>query len=65
MSAVEVNQVYCRMKKHTNPKCFDMALDFLNQFVVAGVSYPDALKKVLEHFNQVNQANLEAAYQRA
>lgn len=65
MSAVEVNQVYCRMKKHTNPKCFTMALDFLNQFVVAGVEYSDALEKVLHHFNQVNRESLEQAYAKA
>lgn len=65
MSAVEVNAVYCRMKKATNPKCLNAALDFLNQFVVAGVEYPDAVSKVLAHFNGVDQAKLREAYDKA
>lgn len=64
MESEKVQQVFVRLAKESRKTNFEMALDFLNQFVVAGVEYPQALKNVLDHF-KVDRARLEAAWAKA
>lgn len=65
MQEFKVNEAYCRMVKATKTNSLTDALDFLNQFMVAGLEYADAESRVLHHFKGVSQTDLSAAWAKA
>ena len=50
------------MKQEDDIYDVDTALDYLNELVDAGMDFSDAESKVLAHFKEVSQDELQEAY---
>ena len=54
--------ILAEMKTQKDTNDVDTALDYMNQLVEAGMDFPDAEAKVLDHFDGVSQDELQEAY---